>query len=112
MVEGHRRLVRVDEAPPPAAVVAAGRTGVAQGDAGPPGQQGPQGPAGDFTGHFASPNGLYAIDVADTGIVLSGPNTSVTVGAHTITLLGAGEYFSGSITELARPVLIERSSVV
>ena len=28
------------------------------------------------------------------------------------TLVGTGAYFSGSITELARPVLIERSSVV
>ena len=59
-----------------------------QGDTGPPGQQGPEGPAGDFTGHFASPNGLYAIDVTDTGIVLSGPSTSVTLGVNTITLQG------------------------
>jgi hypothetical protein len=62
----------------------------ATGPAGPTGATGPQGatgatgatgPAGTFTGVFTSPNGLYSLSVTDVGIVLRGPNSSVTVDA-------------------------------
>ena len=66
-----------------------GPTG-AEGSTGPTGEDGPQGatgPAGAFTGHFVSPNGLFSIDVDDTGIRLRGPGSD----AH---LNGAGWSFS------------------
>jgi hypothetical protein len=55
-----------------------------QGSTGPTGQdgaQGPTGPAGTFTGHYASPNGLFSIDVGDTGIRLQGPGGDARLNA-------------------------------
>jgi hypothetical protein len=60
------------------------------GPQGPAGADGAQGPAGDFTGHFASPNGLYTLDVADTGIRLEGPGGEITLGSGGITVTGTG----------------------
>ena len=53
---------------------AAGATG-ATGPQGPPGPQGPQGPAGQNGGAAAltSPNGLFRIQVTNSGIRISGP---------------------------------------
>ena len=53
---------------------AAGATG-ATGPQGPPGPQGPQGPAGQNGGAAAltSPNGLFQIQVTNSGIRISGP---------------------------------------
>jgi hypothetical protein len=44
-----------------------------------------------FSGSFTSPNGLYRIDVADTGITLKGPgnSTSITVDANGATIKSA-----------------------
>jgi hypothetical protein len=70
----------------------AGPTGPpgATGPAGPQGQPGPQGPPGAFTGHFASPNGLFSIDVKDTGVVLTGPSGSVTINGGGVSVQGSG----------------------
>ncbi len=59
-----------------------GATGAAgpQGDPGPAGPQGQKGDTGDFSGHFASPNGLFTIDVTDTGIKLAGPTGTLDIG--------------------------------
>jgi hypothetical protein len=67
-----------------------------QGPQGPQGEQGPAGPAGspgqsgNFTGQFTSPNGLYSISVTDSGILLSGPGTSVNLGVGSIVLQSIG----------------------
>jgi Collagen triple helix repeat (20 copies) len=65
----------------PGAVGATGDAGPAgpQGATGPAGAQGPKGDTGDFSGHFASPNGLFSIDVGDGGIKLAGPSGSIAV---------------------------------
>ena len=60
-----------------------------QGAPGPSGPSGPAGPPGTFSGSFKSPNGLYSIDVLDTGIYLKGPGGSVTLEYSTL-ILSAG----------------------
>jgi hypothetical protein len=65
----------------------------ATGDTGPKGDDGPQGaqgPAGSFTGHFVSPNGLFSIDVANSGIKLQGPagNAKLDGGGWSFTSVG------------------------
>jgi hypothetical protein len=59
----------------------AGPTGATgpQGATGAAGATGATGPAGTFNGVFTSPNGLFSLSVTDAGIVLRGPNGSVTV---------------------------------
>jgi hypothetical protein len=47
-------------------------------------------PAGDFSSHFASPNGEFALDVSNTGITLSGPHASIQLSNVGITLKGIG----------------------
>jgi hypothetical protein len=51
------------------------------------GANGANGADGVFTGHFASPNGQYKIDVADTGIALLGPNGMVHVDSSGISVI-------------------------
>jgi collagen type VII alpha len=51
------------------------------GATGPAGATGATGPAGTFSGTFTSPNGLFSLSVTDAGIVLRGPNSSITVDA-------------------------------
>jgi hypothetical protein len=60
------------------------------GKDGAPGSAGPPGPAGDFSGHFASPNGDFALDVSNTGIKLSGPFASIELSNVGMTLKGIG----------------------
>jgi hypothetical protein len=60
------------------------------GKDGTPGVSGPPGPAGDFSGHFASPNGEFALDVSNTGITLSGPYASIQLSNVGMTLKGIG----------------------
>jgi hypothetical protein len=62
-----------------------------QGDPGPAGPPGPPGPPGEdgedgadgepFSGTFTSPNGVYSLTVADTGIVLSGAGSEIELTA-------------------------------
>lgn len=69
----------------------AGPTG-ATGPSGPqgaPGPTGPSGPPGAFSGTLKSPNGLYSIDVMDSGIHLMGPGGSVKLEYSTL-ILSAG----------------------
>jgi Collagen triple helix repeat (20 copies) len=56
------------------------------GAAGASGPSGPPGPPGTFSGSFKSPNGLYSIDVLDTGIQLNGPGGSVKLEYGTLIL--------------------------
>lgn len=79
----------------------AGAAGAA-GPAGPPGQQGPEGPAGSFAGHFASPDGLFSIDVTDTGIVMTGPSGSVTINSTGVSVQGSVISLNGCNTRVAR----------
>ena len=51
-----------------------------QGLPGAKGDTGAMGPPGTFTGSFISPNQLYSLTVADTGIELSGPYGRMTLG--------------------------------
>ena len=60
-----------------------------QGAAGAPGPSGPAGPPGTFSGSFKSPNGLYSIDVMDSGIHLKGPGGSVKLEYSTL-IMSAG----------------------
>jgi collagen type I/II/III/V/XI/XXIV/XXVII alpha len=59
----------------------AGATGPqgATGATGAAGATGATGPAGAFAGTFTSPNGQFSISVTDAGIILRGPNGSITV---------------------------------
>jgi hypothetical protein len=65
-----------------------------QGPPGPPGEPGaagpagPAGPAGTFAGSFKSPNGLFSIDVLDSGILLKGPGGSVKVDNGNVIVQG------------------------
>jgi hypothetical protein len=43
-----------------------------------------------FSGTFTSPNGLFAINVTDNGITLTGPTGSIKLDAGTLTLNAAG----------------------
>ena len=61
------------------------------GPAGPSGSQGPSGPpgpAGTFSGSFKSPNGLYSIDVLNTGLLLKGPGGSVKIDGGNVIVQG------------------------
>jgi hypothetical protein len=58
------------------------------GPAGPAGSQGPAGPPGTFSGSFKSPNGLYSIDVTDTGVLLKGPGGTVKIDQGNVILKG------------------------
>ena len=63
----------------------------AQGPSGPAGPQGPSGPpgqAGTFSGSFKSPNGLYSIDVLNTGLLLKGPGGSVKIDGGSVIVQG------------------------
>jgi hypothetical protein len=60
------------------------------GAAGTAGATGPPGPPGTFSGHFQSPNGLYSLDVTDTGIRLAGPGASIQLGNGTVTIMTLG----------------------
>ena len=51
-------------------------------------KQGPQGEPGTFSGHFASSNGKFAIDVTDDGITLKGPASSIVIGATETSVFG------------------------
>jgi hypothetical protein len=42
-----------------------------------------------FSGTFTSPSGLFSMSVTDGGITLTGPSTSITLGAATLALNGA-----------------------
>jgi hypothetical protein len=59
-----------------------------QGDTGEQGEQGEQGEAGTFEGSFASPNGLFTMNVTDSGIVLDGPTGTVEVLASGVNISG------------------------
>ncbi len=61
----------------------------AQGAPGTPGPSGPAGPPGTFSGSLKSPNGLYSIDVMDSGIHLKGPGGSVKLEYSTL-IMSAG----------------------
>jgi hypothetical protein len=72
----------------------------ATGSAGPPGQPGPAGPPGAFSGHFASPNGSYSIDVTDQGIVLKGPGGTVKIDNGSV-------FVSGTVgTQIQAPMVV------
>jgi hypothetical protein len=78
---------------PPGAAGAQGAQGPAgpagaQGASGPAGPQGPPGADGAFTGSFKSPNGLYSIDVLDSGILLKGPGGSVKIDGGNVIVQG------------------------
>jgi len=78
-------------APPPKApwdlFAAAGSPG-AQGS---PGPQGDAGPSGAFNGSYQSPDGRFTLSVTNTGIKLSGPNTtSVDVTQSGVEVKGGG----------------------
>lgn len=60
------------------------------GQDGAPGTPGAAGPPGDFSGHFASPNGDFALDVSNTGIKLSAPFASIELSNVGMTLKGIG----------------------
>lgn len=63
----------------------------ASGPSGPIGASGPSGPAGPpgtFSGTFKSPNGLYSIDVLDSGITIKGPGGSVKIEQGNLLLQG------------------------
>jgi hypothetical protein len=60
----------------------------ASGPSGPAGATGPSGPAGTFSGSFKSPNGLYSIDVLDSGITIKGPGGSVKIEQGSLLLQG------------------------
>lgn len=64
-----------------------GPTG-ASGPSGPAGATGPSGPAGTFSGSFKSTNGLYSIDVLDSGITIKGPGGSVKIEQGSLLLQG------------------------
>ena len=49
---------------------------------------GPPGPAGTFSGSFKSPNGLYSIDVLNTGLLLKGPGGSVKIDSGNVIVQG------------------------
>jgi hypothetical protein len=58
------------------------------GQAGPQGPSGPPGPAGTFSGSFKSPNGLYSIDVLNTGLLLKGPGGTVKIDGGSVIVQG------------------------
>lgn len=60
----------------------------ATGASGPSGPQGPPGPGETFSGRFASPNGLYVLEVLDTGILMRGPGGSVRIDTGGIIVQG------------------------
>jgi hypothetical protein len=64
-----------------------GATG-ATGPTGPAGAPGPAGPPGTFAGSFKSPNGLFSIDVLDSGILLKGPGGSVKIDNGNVIVQG------------------------
>lgn len=73
-----------------------GYTPVNWNNTGSPGPQGPKGDKGDpgtFAGHFASPNGKFAIDVTDDGIVLQGPSNSVAIDGTSVTVKGYEDHW-------------------
>jgi Collagen triple helix repeat (20 copies) len=73
----------------------------ATGPQGPVGPQGAPGPAGTFTGSFKSPNGLYSIDVLDTGILLKGPGGTVKIDNGSVIVQGAvGLQLNGTIVSM------------
>jgi hypothetical protein len=53
----------------------------ATGPTGPTGATGATGADGTFAGNFSSPNGLYSMQVTDSGIVLKGPGGTITLNA-------------------------------
>ena len=58
------------------------------GPSGPQGLTGPPGSAGTFSGSFKSPNGLYSIDVLNTGLLLRGPGGSVKIDGGSVIVQG------------------------
>jgi hypothetical protein len=60
----------------------------AAGPAGPPGPAGAPGADGAFTGSLKSPNGLYSLDVLDSGILLKGPGGSVKIDGGNVIVQG------------------------
>jgi hypothetical protein len=76
----------------------------ASGPAGPAGATGPSGPpgaSGTFSGSFKSPNGLYSVDVLDTGILLKGPGGSVKIDGGSVIVQGtAGAQLNAPIVSL------------
>jgi hypothetical protein len=62
----------------------------ANGVNGKDGAPGAAGPPGDFSGHFASPNGEFALDVSNSGVKLSGPFASIELSNVGMTLKGIG----------------------
>jgi hypothetical protein len=71
---------------------APGKDGVngLNGKDGKDGAAGAAGAPGDFSGHFAIPNGEFALDVSNTGIKLSGPFASIELSNVGMTLKGIG----------------------
>lgn len=74
---------------------------------GPPGPEGPAGPAGppgepgEFSGSLESPNGLFSIQVGDSGILLKGPGGSVKIDNGSVTAQGAvGLSLNGPIVSI------------
>jgi hypothetical protein len=88
---------------PPGPAGATGPAGPqgATGPAGPQGATGPAGAAGTFTGSFKSPNGLYSIEVLDTGILLKGPGGSVKIDGGNVIVQGtAGAQLNAPIVSM------------
>lgn len=78
----------------------------AKGDPGDTGPAGPQGPEGTFSGDFTSPNGQYEISVTDDGIKLTGPQTSVTLGAGSVAVNGEVVTLDGGVSTQINGTLV------
>lgn len=71
------------------------------GSQGPPGLQGDPGPPGSFNGSLKSPNGLYSLDILDSGILLKGPGGSVKIDNGSVIVQGTvGLQLNGAIVSM------------
>lgn len=80
----------------------------AQGDPGPKGDQGNVGPAGSpgvFSGHLQSQNGLFSLDIDDTGITLNGPAGGVNVSVQGVSVKATSTTIMSDISTTIRSMV-------